>query len=163
MDGFAYAGEALCGRYYGARNVQMFRSTVRRLFMWGVILAAVYTVVYMSGGSAFLSLLTDDSTVIASSAAYFPWAVAIPAAGMAAFVWDGVFIGVTATRGMMLSSIFSALLFFVIYMSLRAVWGNHALWFAFIVYLASRGIVQTLLFKGIKKRMPSLLSEKTSH
>ena len=163
MDGFAYAGEALCGRYYGARNVQMFRSTVRRLFMWGVILAAVYTVVYMSGGSAFLSLLTDDSTVIASSAAYFPWAVAIPAAGMAAFVWDGVFIGVTATRGMMLSSIFAALLFFVIYMSLRAVWGNHALWFAFIVYLASRGIVQTLLFKGIKKRMPSLLSEKTSH
>ena len=77
--------------------------------------------------------------------------------------WDGVFIGVTATRGMMLSSIFSALLFFVIYMLLRAVWGNHALWFAFIVYLASRGIVQTLLFKGIKKRMPSLLSEKTSH
>ena len=163
MDGFAYAGEALCGRYYGARNERMFLSAVRHLFMWGLILAVAYTSLYASGGSAFLSLLTDDSSVIASSAAYFPWAVAIPAVGMAAFVWDGVFIGVTATRGMMLSSIVSALLFFGVYLSLRGLWGNHALWFAFIVYLASRSVIQTLLFMVQKKRMSSLHPEKTSH
>lgn len=163
MDGFAYAGEALCGRYYGARNERMFLSTVRHLFMWGLILAVAYTALYASGGSAFLSLLTDDASVIASSAAYFPWAVAIPAAGMAAFVWDGVFIGVTATRGMMLSSIVSALLFFGVYLSLRGLWGNHALWFAFIVYLALRSVIQTLLFMVQKKRMSSLHPEKTSH
>lgn len=163
MDGFAYAGEALCGRYYGARNERMFLSAVRHLFVWGLILAVAYTALYASGGSAFLSLLTDDASVIASSAAYFPWAVAIPAAGMAAFVWDGVFIGVTATRGMMLSSIVSALLFFGVYLSLRGLWGNHALWFAFIVYLASRSVIQTLLFMVQKKRMSSLHPEKTSH
>lgn len=163
MDGFAYAGEALCGRYYGARNERMFLSTVRHLFVWGLILAVAYTALYASGGNAFLSLLTDDASVIASSAAYFPWAVAIPAAGMAAFVWDGVFIGVTATRGMMLSSIVSALLFFGVYLSLRGLWGNHALWFAFIVYLASRSVIQTLLFMVQKKRMSSLHPEKTSH
>lgn len=163
MDGFAYAGEALCGRYYGARNERMFLSTVRHLFMCGIILAVVYTALYASGGSAFLSLLTDDASVIVSSAAYFPWAVVIPAAGMAAFVWDGVFIGVTATRGMMLSSIVSALLFFGVYLSLRVLWGNHALWFAFILYLASRSVIQTLLFMVQKKRMSSLHPEKTSH
>ncbi len=163
MDGFAYAGEALCGRYYGARNERMFLSTVRHLFMWGLILAVANTSLYASGGSAFLSLLTDDASVIASSSDYFPWAVAIPAAGMAAFVWDGVFIGVTATRGMMLSSIVSALLFFGVYLSLRGLWGNHALWFAFIVYLASRSVIQTLLFMVQKKRMSSLHPEKTSH
>lgn len=160
MDGFAYAGEALCGRYYGARNERMFLSTVRHLFMWGLILAVAYTVLYVSGGSAFLSLLTDDSSVIASSAAYFPWAVAIPAAGMAAFVWDGVFIGVTATRGMMLSSIVSALLFFGVYLSLRGLWGNHALWFAFIVYLASRSIIQTLLFMVQKRGCPLFIQRR---
>ena len=163
MDGFAYAGEALCGRYYGARNERMFLSAVRHLFMWGLILAVAYTALYASGGSAFLSLLTDDASVIVSSAAYFPWAVAIPAAGMAAFVWDGVFIGVTATRGMMLSSLVSALLCFGVYLSLRGLWGNHALWFAFIVYLASRSVIQTLLFMVQKKRMSSLHPEKTSH
>lgn len=160
MDGFAYAGEALCGRYYGARNERMFLSTVRHLFMWGLILAVAYTALYASGGSAFLSLLTDDASVIASSAAYFPWAVAIPAAGMAAFVWDGVFIGVTATRGMMLSSIVSALLFFGVYLSLRGLWGNHALWFAFIVYLASRSVIQTLLFMVQKRGCPLFIQRR---
>ena len=160
MDGFAYAGEALCGRYYGARNERMFLSAVRHLFMWGLILAVAYTALYASGGSAFLSLLTDDASVIASSAAYFPWAVAIPAAGMAAFVWDGVFIGVTATRGMMLSSIVSALLFFGVYLSLRGLWGNHALWFAFIVYLASRSVIQTLLFMVQKRGCPLFIQRR---
>ena len=160
MDGFAYAGEALCGRYYGARNERMFLSAVRHLFVWGLILAVAYTALYASGGSAFLSLLTDDASVIASSAAYFPWAVAIPAAGMAAFVWDGVFIGVTATRGMMLSSIVSALLFFGVYLSLRGLWGNHALWFAFIVYLASRSVIQTLLFMVQKRGCPLFIQRR---
>lgn len=160
MDGFAYAGEALCGRYYGARNERMLLSTVRHLFMWGLILAVAYTALYASGGSAFLSLLTDDASVITSSAAYFPWAVAIPAAGMAAFVWDGVFIGVTATRGMMLSSIVSALLFFGVYLSLRGLWGNHALWFAFIVYLASRSVIQTLLFMVQKRGCPLFIQRR---
>ena len=63
MDGFAYAGEALCGRLYGAGNVVEFRRMVRRLFIWGGALTAAYTLAYALGGSGFLTLLTDDSAV----------------------------------------------------------------------------------------------------
>lgn len=154
MDGFAFAGEAVCGRYYGAGNRQSFLSSVRHLFGWGAVMIVIYTAVYAFGGRDFLSLLTSDASVISSSAPYFPWAVAIPVAGMTAFVWDGVFIGITATRGMMISSILSALLFFAVYLLLKPVWGNHALWFAFLLYLFSRGVVQTLLYKRYEKRMP---------
>ena len=38
MDGFAYAGEAVGGKYYGAGKEAMFRSTVRHLFGWGLLL-----------------------------------------------------------------------------------------------------------------------------
>lgn len=154
MDGFAYAGEAICGRCCGAGNIRSLRSAVRHLFGWGAVMIAVYTTVYFFGGSSFLSLLTNDTAVIAASAAYFPWAVLIPVAGMAAFVWDGVFIGVTATRGMMVSSIISALLFFFVFHSLNPLWGNHALWLAFILYLLSRGTVQTLLYSCSRKKQP---------
>lgn len=147
MDGFAYAGEALCGRLYGADNQKEFCLTIRRLFGWGIVLAAIYTLVYAVGGSAFLSLLTDNTDVIAASADYLTWAVLIPMCGMAAFVWDGVFIGTTSTRGMLLSSAVSAALFFAIYIMLRKHLHNHALWIAFLVYLATRGVVQTVLFK----------------
>jgi len=35
MDGFAYAGEALTGRYVGAKNEEYLRWMIRRIFFWG--------------------------------------------------------------------------------------------------------------------------------
>ena len=150
MDGFAYAGEALCGRLHGAGNKREFHRTIKRLFAWGTALSLVYTLVYALGGNAFLALLTNDHAVITASGAYFPWAVLIPLCGMAAFIWDGVFIGITATRGMLVSSVVSAMLFFIIYIALRHELHNHALWMAFLVYLAMRGVMQTAIFKKLK-------------
>nr|WP_216653131.1 MATE family efflux transporter [Xylanibacter rodentium] len=147
MDGFANAGEALGGRYYGARNGDAFRDTVRRLFLWGLFMAAAFTVVYAIGGMPFLRLLTDDEAVISASSAYFPWALVIPLCSMAAFVWDGIFIGVTATRGMLVSLAVSASVFFVTFFCLSPWLGNHALWLAMTLYLAVRGMVQTVLYR----------------
>ena len=65
---------------------------------------------------------------------------------MAAFIWDGVFIGITATRGMLLSSAIASVTFFVVYLVLRPMLHNHALWIAFLTYLAMRGVVQTVLY-----------------
>lgn len=149
MDGFAYAGEALSGRYIGARNREAFTDTTRRLFAWGGVMAVLFTLVYALGGNAFLGLLTDDKEVIAAADTYFYWALAIPVAGIAAFIWDGIFIGATATRGMLLSMAIAAICFFALYYGLRPVLGNHALWLAFLTYLFMRGVVQTLLSKKI--------------
>lgn len=148
MDGFANAGEALCGKYTGADDRGAFFATVKRLFAWGAALTVAYTAVYALGGSAFLALLTDDSQVLHAASEYLPWAIAIPAAGVAAFVWDGVFIGTTDTRGMLVSSAVSALLFFGIYLLASPTLHNHGLWLAFIVYLLARGVVQTVIFRN---------------
>ena len=155
MDGFAYAGEALCGRYYGAHNRIAFNETLRRLFVWGGGMVIVFTLVYAVGGTPFLRLLTTDGSVIAASADYFPWAVAIPVAGVAAFVWDGVFIGMTATREMLVSLVVAAASFFGVYAAFESMLGNHALWLAMIVYLFMRGMAQTVMFfrrKGLSAR-----------
>ena len=145
MDGFAYAGEALAGRYYGAGNDAMLRHTVKRLFRWGVGVAVVFTLLYGLGGEAFLSLLTTDDRVTATARTFLPWAVLIPAAGMAAFVWDGVFIGLTATRDMLVACLVASVVFFAVCLSLFTAMGNHALWLALLLYLALRGIVQTVI------------------
>ena len=147
MDGFAYAGEAISGRYYGARNGAALADTVRHLFRWGLGMAAGFTLVYGFGGDAFLSLLTDEPHVVAASHDYYYWALAIPLAGMAAFVWDGVFIGCTMTRGMLVSMFFAAVAFFSLYYALRGTLANHGLWAAFVAYMFVRGFVQTLLFR----------------
>ncbi len=149
MDGFANAGEALSGRCIGARQPVAFRRLLRLLFGWGAIMATLFTLTYQFGGSTFLRLLTDDASVIAASAPYFPWAVAIPFAGITAFVWDSLYIGATATRGMLQSMFAAAAAFFLLYFGLRSSLGNHALWLAFLSYLFVRGAVQTILAKGV--------------
>ncbi|HIV83364.1 MAG TPA: hypothetical protein H9992_02195, partial [Candidatus Prevotella intestinigallinarum] len=110
-----------------------------------------FTAVYAIGGTPFLRLLTSDGDVIAASAAYFPWAVAIPAAGVAAFVWDGVFVGITATRAMLVSLAVAAASFFGVYMAFHSAMGNHALWLAMIVYLFMRGLTQTAVYAFFKR------------
>lgn len=149
MDGFAFAGEALSGRFIGARNAAAFHSTVRHLFGWGGVMALLFTLTYALGGEAFLSLLTSEQEVTVAAQSYFGWALLIPVAGLAAFIWDGIYIGATATRGMLVSMAVASLTFFVLYAALHATWGNHALWLSFIAYLAQRGLVQTLLRKRV--------------
>ena len=145
LDGFAYAGEALGGRYWGARDRYAYNDVVRRLFGWGALMTVVFTCIYVIGGMPFLRLLTDEPSVVEASKAYVWWAYLVPAAGVAAFVWDGIFIGTTQTRGMLLSSAIAALVFFVTATITIKTMGNHGLWLSMILYLATRGLVQTCL------------------
>ena len=146
LDGFAYAGEALGGRYWGAQNDTAFRTVVKRLFGWGVLMTILFTLTYTIGGTSFLSLLTNDSGVIAASREYIWWACLVPVCGVAAFIWDGIFIGITETRGMLLSSAAATFLFFVTALLLIPLWGNHGLWLAMLLYLVTRGVVQTVIY-----------------
>ena len=144
MDGFANAGEALCGKYDGSTSPQSLQAVIRHLFRWGWLMVVLFTAVYALGGRGFLGLLTDEASVVDAAMEYLPWALLIPVAGMAAFVYDGIFIGLLKTRGMLVASAVATVVFFGLYFVLFPVWGNHALWLALIVYLALRGLVQHL-------------------
>jgi MATE family multidrug resistance protein len=147
MDGFAYAGEALGGRTYGARNGVAFRETLNRLWLWMLIVTTAYTFLYIGGGKWIVSLLTDEPQVIEASSDYLWWTWLIPAAGCVAFIWDGVFIGLTATRGMLVSSFVSALCFFAVYRLTEPFLGNHGLWLSLVIYLSMRGVLQTIWYR----------------
>ncbi len=149
MDGFAYAGEALVGKHLGANDRPALRQMVHQLFVWGIVLSLVFTLVYGIGGKVFLGLITNEQSVITASSAYFYWVLAIPLAGFAAFLYDGIFIGATATRWMLYAMSIATTAFFLIYYGFREAMGNHALWLAFITYLALRGIVQGFLGRKI--------------
>ena len=144
MDGFANAGEALCGKYDGSTSPQSLQAVIRHLFRWGWLMVVLFTAVYALGGRGFLGLLTDEASVVDAAMEFLPWALLIPVAGMAAFVYDGIFIGLLKTRGMLVASAVATVVFFGLYFALFPLWGNHALWLALIVYLALRGLVQHL-------------------
>lgn len=152
MDGFAYAGEALTGKYIGAGNRQELQRTIRHLFGWGIALSLAFTLLYGIGGKEFLGLLTNEQSVISASGDYFYWVLAIPLAGFAAFLLDGICIGATSTHIMLKAMVVASGSFFLIYYGLHNVLHNHALWLGFIVYLALRGIMQALLLNSSSLR-----------
>ena len=149
MDGFAYAGEALVGKAIGAANSEVCRSVVRRLFQWGGAVALFFVVLYAWGGEWFMSFLTDDMQVLDAVSSYRHWTLLLPVCGVASFLWDGIYIGATSPRLMLLSMAISMVLFLTGYYLLIPLYGNHGLWIAFLSYLACRGMVQTLTYRKI--------------
>lgn len=140
MDGFAFAGESLCGNALGNKDMAGMRVTVKALLGWGAGVAALFTVIYFAAGEWIVSILSDDRQVVTAAAEYLDWVVLVPTAGFMAFTWDGVFIGITRTRRMLMSMALSAGVYFVLFFLLFPVLGNHGLWIAFLSYLLLRGV-----------------------
>lgn len=157
MDGFAFAGEAMCGYFEGAHEKAKLRSTIKTLLIIGCVMSGVFSVIYFVVGDKLLFILSNDANIVANAVKYMCWAAIIPIVGFMAFVFDGVAIGTSRVRPMLQSMIVAAIMFFAINLSLTPSLGNHALWIAFGVYLFTRGVVlgirlRSFYFPGYSER-----------
>ena len=150
MDGFAYAGESLAGRYTGAHNVQALNRCVRLLLVWGGVVAVLYTGVYVFGWRTVLSLFTESPAILSEAGGYVGWLIAIPLVAFIPFTIDGILIGATRTAVMRDSVFLSTAIFFAVYYGFRSVIGNNALWAAFLLFLIARGILQYFMTHRLK-------------
>lgn len=149
MDGFAYAGEALGGSLMGAGDKNGFELLKRRLFVWGGATALLFCLMFAVGSDGFVWLLTDNETVRESAGPYLWATIVIPLVSIGAFIYDGLFIGTTSTREMLISILVATVAYFAIALSTT---GNAWLWVAFLAYLGLRGLVQHALMPRILAR-----------
>ena len=110
-DGFAYAGEAMTGRYIGEKNDLMLRQTVKWTFVWSMSIALLFMVIYQFAGVALLRMMTSDPAVVEASREYLPWLLLMPVIGCAAFTWDGIYIGATASKAIRNSMLWAVVAF----------------------------------------------------
>lgn len=143
IDGYAYAAEALVGAAIGAGDKPALRRSIQALLKWAADVTLLFAAAYACFGRSLLGVLTDDREVIAASAGYFYWVIAIPPAGFAAFLWDGVLVGAVKSRAMLLATLGATVLFFLVYFTAQPHLQNHALWLSFICYLFLRGALET--------------------
>lgn len=114
-DGFAYAGEALSGRFIGAQDTPMLRRSVRLVFAWSAGIALLFIGIYAAAGTPALRLLTSDEAVVQACRQFLPWLLLMPPLGCAAFTWDGIYMGATASRGLRDSMAAAAVAFFAVW------------------------------------------------
>lgn len=146
MDGFAFAGEALAGKYTGANDTARLKKVVTTLLGIGAACAIVFGAAYFFAGELFVNMLTSDPATAAVAKQYLPWAVAVPVCGFAAFVFDGIFSGMVSTRSMLVSMAAALVVFAAAYTLTHDRLGNSGLWLSFNIYLVVRGIVLWTIF-----------------
>ncbi|NAW57634.1 MULTISPECIES: MATE family efflux transporter DinF [unclassified Vibrio] len=144
MDGFAYAMEALVGKAVGARDRGELNESLVGTSFWSLIICLLLTLLFGLAGSQMIGLITDIASVHQQALIYLPWLVAMPLVAMWCFLLDGVFIGATKGREMRNSMFVATCVFFVVFYAWSG-WGNHALWFAMLSFMAVRGITLALL------------------
>ena len=110
-DGFAYAGEALTGRFIGAKDETMLRQTVKWTFVWSMSIALIFMFIYQFAGVPLLRMMTSDNAVVEASKEYLPWLLLMPVIGCAAFTWDGIYIGATASKAIRNSMLWAVVAF----------------------------------------------------
>ncbi|TRX70839.1 MATE family efflux transporter [Carboxylicivirga sp. M1479] len=150
LDGFAYAAEALVGKFAGAKNIPQIKRTVKYLFGWGSGFAVVFMIIYGTLGDQLILLFTNQSEVIDTAKQFLPWLIILPLTGFSSFIWDGIFIGTTSSRLMRNTMLLATCVFFILYYSLKTTYNNHALWLAMNVFMLSRGVLQTFFYKHLK-------------
>lgn len=148
IDGFAFAGEALVGKYVGAKQINQLKKVVKLLFYWGIGLALAFTLIYFVGINFILKLLTSQTAVLKAAQPFLFWVILVPVASFASFIWDGIYIGATASKAMRNALLASTLFVFApVYYFLNPIWENHALWLGMILFMFARGAFQTILYK----------------
>lgn len=148
-DGFAYAAEALTGRFIGERSTDGVRSAVRYSFLWSGGVVVFFILLYGFGGDLLFRMMTSSAEVIQTGKAYIPWLLLMPLIGCPAFVWDGVYIGAVQSSHLRNSVLLCAAGFFGIWFLGRLLFPAHdmvlhILMAAYFMHLAIRSIYLTV-------------------
>ncbi|MFD2531421.1 MATE family efflux transporter [Gracilimonas halophila] len=144
-DGFAYAAESLVGRFKGARDNEQLKAAVKANMLWGLALGLLGTTTYAIFDAEIIALFTDKDNVIAVALTVVIWLIAAPLVNSVCFIWDGVYIGATATGAMRNSMLIATILVFIpVYYVSEPFAGIHALWMAMTAFMVARGVILTL-------------------
>ena len=95
-----------------------------------------------------LRVLTSDSAVVEACRQFIPWLILMPPLGCAAFAWDGIYEGATASRPVRNAMVGAMISFFGLWFILSRTMlpeGNNA----FAIHLLMAAYFAHLLFRTV--------------
>lgn len=151
VDGFAFATESLVGKYAGAKDSANTNRAIRVAFIWGMALAAGFSLLFGLTGSYLLQIFTTETEVIQLASGFLFWMALFPILSTPCYIWDGVFIGLTASKAMRNCMLLAIMVFVLTYYLFGISRGNHGLWFTMLIFMVARGGIQLVAYwrKGL--------------
>lgn len=153
MDGFSFAAEALCGESAGRQDAKQFHHYTLHCGVWVLITAVIFSCLYLLAGSFIIHVLSNIDSINNIAENYLPWLVLMPIAGMAAYLFDGVYIGCGSVKAMHLSLWLGLLLIYLPLWWLSQNWQNHGLWLALVCFTGFRGLSLAIYYPRLLKKI----------
>ena len=155
VDGFAYAGEALVGKEWGASrslasSPHRLVRIVRLLFAWSLGVGLLFTLLFAVWSEECYLAMTNDMEVLSRLGDYTGWLIAMPIVSTLAFMWDGVYAGATAGKQIRNAMIYAALGFVTCYLATYWWLGIQGLYIAYFAHLVARVVYLTAAWKRVK-------------
>ncbi len=150
LDGFAFAAEALVGYALGAGARSALRRAALMTTFWGLICVTALAAGFALFGGGIIDLMTTAPAVREAARAYLIYMVFAPLLGLAAWMFDGIFIGATRTADMRNMMALSFLIYVAAALVLVPALGNHGLWLAFLISFAARGVTLALRYPALE-------------
>jgi MATE family multidrug resistance protein len=151
LDGFAFAVEALVGRFFGRGDVAGLRRAVAMCSGWGVVTVLLLAGAFAGLGPSVVDLMTTAPEVRAAAREFLPWMVVAPLIGVAAWMLDGVFIGAARAADMRNMMAVSFAVYVVAVVLLVPALANHGLWAALMISFAARGATLALRYPALER------------
>lgn len=153
MDGFSFAAEALCGESAGRQDARQLHRYALHCGAWVLITALGFSCSYALGGELIIHTLSTINSINSIAIDYLPWLVLMPIAGMAAYLFDGVYIGCGSVKAMHLSVWLGLLMIYLPIWWLSQAWHNHGLWFALVCFTGFRGLSLAIYYPRLLTRL----------
>jgi MATE family multidrug resistance protein len=139
IDGAAFATESLAGIFRGQRSLPALRYVLRLSMIVGLAFTALVLGALFAAPQTLFGVLTSHGELIELATRYAPWLIPVLLFGALAFMYDGLFLGLTegrVLRNAMLVSLFAGFL----PLALAGLWSrnNHLLWSAMAVFMMLR-------------------------
>lgn len=154
IDGFAHASESLIGKYLGADDKPQLRKAIKYSFLWAMGFSLLYSAIYLVSGDSLLYVFTDQEDIIQAAVPFIFWVMLFPIVATPGYIWDGIYIGHTASVAMRSTMVIALAIYLIFYytQSYFLNWGNHGLWLTLLVFMAARGGVQWAWYRFVKFR-----------
>lgn len=153
LDGFAFAAEALVGRYVGAASVAGMRAASLRASLWALGAALVMALGFWAFGPLAIDVMTTAPEVRLAARQFLPFVVALCLLGVGAYMLDGIFIGATGTREMRNTVLLAVAIYGGFLWLAVPVWGNAALWSGLMLLNVLRGVLLGALYPQLERRV----------
>lgn len=158
-DGLANASSILTGKAVGQKSKFLYDETIKKSFCWSIIFSLCISITYFLSKDIIIPLFTVVDEVVQIVNNYDIWLILFPLSASIGLVFYGIFTGATEAGLVRNSMLGSVAVFLVVLLPATNAWGNHGLWFAFILFSLFRSILLGFYIPKLRKKL--VLHEKT--